>query len=99
MSIDMEIRSLRSRIRALKRKLARPLAQLAIRSMSDELCLEWTCAQADRQPFPNPQDFVIRVAGSGYRLKSFTAVMRYLESCRAENQPPDPWRLLRTLLP
>ena len=99
MSPGSEINGLRSRVRALKRKLARPLAELHLQRMADELCLEWTCARADRQPFPNSQAFVIRVAGSGYRLHTFTAVVRYLERCRAQNQPPDPRDLLQTLLP
>ena len=53
MSLSSEINGLRSRVRALKRKLARPLAELRLQRMAGELCLEWTCAQADRQPFPN----------------------------------------------
>ena len=99
MSPGSEINGLRSRVRALKRKLARPLAELHLQRMARELCLEWTCAQADRQPFPGPQTFVIRVAKAGYRLHTFTAVVRYLERCRADIQPPGTWRLLPTLLP
>ena len=99
MSNSSEINVLWSRVSALKRKLARPLAELRLQRMARELCLEWTCAQADRQPFPGPQTFVIRVAKAGYRLHTFTAVVRYLERCRAENQPPNPRHLLPTLLP
>ena len=67
MSPSSDINALRSRVRALKRKLARPLAELHLQRMADELCLEWTCAQADRQPFPNSQAFIIRVAGDSDR--------------------------------
>ena len=91
MSLSSEINTLWSRDRALKRKLARPLVELHLQRMAEELCLEWTCSQADRQPFPNSQAFAIRVAGSGYRLHTFTAVVRYLERCRAENQLSGPW--------
>ena len=94
MSNSSEINVLWSRVSALKRKLARPLAELHLQRMARELCLEWTCAQADRQPFPGPQTFVIRVAKAGYRLHTFTAVVRYLERCRLEKptaQPPLPW--------
>ena len=99
MSPGSDINAPWSRVRALKRKLARPLAELRLQRVASELCLEWTCAQADRQPFLGSQAFVIRGAKAGYRLRTFTAVVRYLGRCRLENQPSGPWRLLPPLLP
>ena len=95
----MNISALQSRVRALRRQLALPGARLILQRMADDLCLEWSCAQADGRPLPDPHAFILRTAKAGFRLPSFTAVFRYLERCRAENQPPDPQRLLRTLLP
>ena len=95
----MNISALQSRVRALRRKLALPRARLVVQRMADELCLQWTSAQAGRQPLPDSHAFILRTANAGFRLPSFTAVFRYLERCRAENQPPNPQCLPRTLLP
>ncbi len=95
----MNIDALRSRVRALQRKLALPRAQLVLQRMADELCQEWSCAQAEAQLIPHPQAFVRHVAKAGFRLPSFSAVVRYLERCRSETRLPDSLHLLRTLLP
>ena len=95
----MNLSSLQSRVRALRRKLALYRAQLVLQHLADELCLQWASAHAGRQPLPDPHAFILRTANAGFRLPSFTAVFRYLERCRAENQPPTPQCLLRTLLP
>lgn len=95
----MNIDALRSRVRALQRKLALPRAQLILQRMADELCQQWSCAQVEGQPLPHPQAFVLQVAKAGFRLPSFLAVVRYLERCRSETRLPDSLHLLRTLLP
>ncbi len=95
----MTLSQIRSRIYALKRKLARPLAQLALQRMSEELALEWGRAEVDRQPMPDPHPFVLRVVKAGYHLSTFTRVMRYLDRCRDRAEAPDSGQLLRTLLP
>ena len=95
----MTLSQIRSQIYALKRKLARPLAQLALQRMSEELALEWGRAEVDRQPMPDPHPFVLRVVDAGFRLPTFTQVMRYLYRCREEARAPPPEDLLRALLP
>ena len=95
----MNISQLRSRIRALRRKLVRPRAQLLIQRLADELCLEWACGQADQKPLPDTNAFVRRVAEAGFRLHTLTAAARYLNSHRSENRPPESIDIVRALLP
>ena len=99
MNIDADIRRLKSQVLALRRKLARPIAQLVIQRMADELCLEWSCATAQQQPPPDPPTFIFRLARAGLRLPTFTAGSRYLTSCIDEGTEPLPERILRALLP
>ena len=87
----MNISQLQSRIRALRRKLVRPRAQLLIQRLADDLCLEWACGQADRKPLPD--------AKAGFRLSTFAAAARYLNSRRSENRPPESIDIVRALLP
>ena len=95
----MNLSSLRARIRSLRRKLARPYAQVVVQPMADDFCVEWHCAQANRQPTPSAQSFVRRVAQAGLRLRTFTAAAIYIENCAVERREPTPPRLLRALLP
>ena len=95
----MTLSSLRARIRSLRRKLARPYAQVIVQPIADDFCVEWHCAQVNRVPTPSAQSFVRRVAQAGLRLKTFTAAAIYLEGCAAERREPSPPRLLRALLP
>ena len=95
----MTLSQIRSQVLALKRKLARPLAQLALQRMSEELALEWGRAEVDRQPMPDPHPFVLRVVEAGYLLSTFTQVMRYLNGCRDRAEAPNSGVLLLTLLP
>ena len=95
----MTLSSLRARIRTLRRRLARPYAQVVVQPMADDFCVEWHCAQANRLPTPSAQSFVRRVAQAGLRLRTFTAAAIYLERCASERREPSPPRLLRALLP
>ena len=95
----MTLSSLRARIRSLRRKLARPYAQVAVQPMADDFCVQWACAQGNKLPTPSAQSFVRRVAQAGLRLKTFTAAAVYLEGCAAERREPSPPHLLRALLP
>ena len=99
----MNIASLRARVRSLRRRMARPYAQVMLQRQADDLCTQWAVAQADKQPTPSPQAFVRRVAAAGFRLSTFTGVVRYLERCaglrQEPSQEPTPELLLRALLP
>ena len=95
----MNISQLQSHVRALRRKLVRPRAQLLIQRLADEVCLEWACAAADRKPLPDTNAFVRRVAKAGFRLSTFAAAARYLNNRRSENRPPESIDIVRALLP
>ena len=62
----MTLQEIRSNIRSIRRKLARPSAQLIIQRMADDLSQEWSRAKADRQPLPDPRTFIIRVVDTEY---------------------------------
>ena len=93
------IASLFARVRALKRKMARPLAQLKIQPLCDELCLEWTCARADRRPLPDILEFIARVGKTGLLGRAGMNIDLYLNRCRDEDRGPEPWTLLRAIFP
>ena len=95
----MNISQLQSRVRALKRRLARPRAQLLIQRLAEEVCLEWSCAAADHKPLPDTNAFVRRVAKAGFRLSTFMAAARYLNNCRSEDRLPESIDIVRALLP
>ncbi len=95
----MNLSSLRARVRSLRRRMARPYAQLMIQRMSYDHCVQWVRAQAEKRPTPSPQAFVRRVAKAGFRLPTFTGTVRYLERCTSLRQEPSPPLLLRALLP
>ena len=91
--------ALRARVRALQRILARELAVVRLRRLSEEFCIESSVVRASAQPPPQPHAFIQRVASAGFRLPSFMAVHKYLERCRAKNILPDREDLLGSLVP
>ena len=95
----MTLEEIRSNIRSIRRKLARPTAQLIIQRMADDLSQEWSRAKAGRQPLPDPRTFIIRVVDAGFRLPTFSSVMRLLERRRAKSQVPLPRQVIRALIP
>ncbi len=58
----MNVSSLHARVRSLRRRLALPYAQLMVQRMAGDLCSEWSCAQVENRPRPDPQAFVCRVS-------------------------------------
>ena len=56
----MNISSLQSRVRTLRRKMALPYAQLIIQRMTDEICDQWACANGLNAPFPAPANSCAR---------------------------------------
>ena len=95
----MNLSSLHSRVRALRRKMAKPYAQLMIQRMSDEICDQWAVANAFKRTLPSPWEFVRKVAKAGFRLPTFTGAVLYLEGCNGNRKQPYPDYLLRLLLP
>ena len=60
--------SLANRVRALRRKLYRPRHEVLLGRHVNQLCEEWADAQSQDKPFPDPHDFIRRVADSGFRF-------------------------------
>ena len=90
---------IRSRINALRRKMALEISVASLRPLADDFCLEWSVAQTDRKPPPDDHTFIRRVADAGFRLPTFIAAHRYLTRCLAENVVPGVEHLLGALLP
>ncbi len=95
----MNISSLQSRVRTLRRKMALPYAQLKIQRISDEICDQWACAHAFERPLPSPRESVRKIVDSGFLLGTFTGAVRYLEACNNRGNQPFPDFLLSLLLP
>ena len=93
------MRSLQARVRVLQRILAKKLAFVRLRRLSEEFCIESSVVQARGQPRSHPHVFIQRVASAGFRLPSFMAVHKYLERCRDRNDLPEREDLLRALIP
>ena len=93
------MRALQARVRALQRKMAKELAVVRLRRLSEEFCIESSVVRANGQPAPQPHAFIQGVASAGFRLPSFMAVHKYLERCRVKNILPDREDLLRSLIP
>ena len=95
----MNLAALRSRVRAIRRKLVLARAQVVLYRMAEEECLRWAQAQDQGQTPPEPHDFIHRVVKAGFRFPSFTGVVSYLNRCRPKDQPPDTVQLYKTLIP
>ena len=93
------MRALQARVRALQRTLAKELAVVRLRRLSEEFCIESSVDQASGKPPSHPHAFILRVASAGFRLQSFMAAHKYLERCRIENLLPDREGLLHSLIP
>ena len=93
------MRNLRARVRALQRTLAKELAVVRLRRLSEEFCIESSVVRASGQPPLHPHAFIQRVASAGFRLPSFMAAHKYLERCRIKDILPDREDLLSSLVP
>ena len=91
--------ALRSRVNALRRKMALELAVLRLRAVAQEFCVQWTVALSRRRPSPGSHPFIRSVVEAGFRLPTFMAAHKYLDRCRTQDTIPDSDQLLRSLLP
>ncbi len=90
---------LANRVRALRRKLYRPRHEVLLGRHANQLCEEWTDAQSQNKPLPDPHNFIRKVADSGFRFLPFTGTFGYLDYCRRRKKEPDQKLLLDALLP
>ena len=90
---------IRSRINALRRKMALEISVVRLRPLAEDFCLQWQVVVSDRRPAPDDHTFIRRVVDAGFRLPTFMAAHRYLTRCLAENVVPGVEHLLGALLP
>lgn len=95
----MSISSLQNRVNCLRRKMALPYAHLVLQNLCCDFCIDWATAKADKRPTPSAQSFALRIAGAGFHLPTFSAVVRYLDSCDSSGEGPLPEHLLSNLFP
>ena len=95
----MSLHQIRTRINALRRKFAIPLAVMRLRRHADPFCLHWSVAHADQQPLPEPHQFIRQIAQDGLHLPFLTTLHRYLDRCNRDQTQPDPHEIARCLFP
>ena len=94
-----ELRALRARVNALRRKMVHALAIVRVRRMADDYCHRWFVATSNSELPPDPHRLIQRLGRAGLRLPSFATANNFLHDCRREKTAPDPERLIRILLP
>ncbi len=95
----MSLSQIRNRINYLRRKYTLPLAVYRLRPQAEEFCHQWSVAQADRKPAPEPQPFIRKIVSAGFSLPTFMELHKYLERCCHNNTRPDVKGIIRCLLP
>ena len=96
----MTLTQIRTRLNTLKRKFALPLTVLRARILAEKLCLQWTAAQANRQPLPETHTLITQTAQtSRLPVTTWSALHRYLDHIRDQNATPDPRQIVQTLIP
>ena len=90
---------IRSRINALRRKMALEISVVRLEPVADDFCFQWERASAERKPAPDILAFIRKVAATGYWLPTSVAAQKYLEQCLAEKIVPRVQHLLGVLLP
>ena len=91
--------SLRRQVDALKRKLARILPTLRLRSAADHIVKLWNIAIAKKKPKPDPIDCVHVISKAGFRPESWNPLHGYIEQCRRYRRTPDAQEIINKLFP
>ena len=87
----MNLAALRSRVRALRRKLVLARAQVILYRMAEEECLEWARAQDQGKTPPEPHDFVQRVVKAGSGCRPSPASSATSADAAPRTNPPTPF--------
>ena len=91
--------SLRRQVDALKRKFARVLPVLRLRSAADHIVKLWNIAVAKKKPRLDPVDCVRVIADAGFRPKSWNPLHGYIEQCQRYGATPDAGEIIGKLFP
>ena len=95
----MSVDHLRSRVDALRRKMALALVVVELQPAAEELCDRWSIADANRQPLPEVRSLVDIIVRRRPGLPSLMGLYKYLNRCRADGDFPLPHRVMQALLP
>ena len=94
----MSLSRIRSRIEALERKFALPLAAVKLRPLAEEFCNECEAARAEEKPLPQAHPFIQRLVGKGFQFSTFTSLSKYIKKCHDKKEPPEAYEIVSTLL-
>ena len=91
--------SLRRQVDALKRKLARILPTLRLKSAANHIVELWNIAVSKKKPKPDPIDCVHVISKAGFRPESWNPLHGYIEQCRRYRTTPDAGEIIGKLFP
>ena len=91
--------SLRRQIDPLKRKLARVLPTLRLRSAAGHIVKLWNIAVAKQKPTPDPIDCVHVISSAGFRPESWNPLHGYIDHCQRYRTTPDAGEIIGKLFP
>ena len=94
-----QLSQIRSRINALRRKMALEISVVRLEPVADDFCYQWDRARAEGRPAPHWHSFIRKVAEAGYWLPALISVQKYPEKCIAEKIVPGVQTLLGMMLP
>ena len=95
----MSLTQIRSRIQALQRRYALPLAVIRLRPYATQFCRQWAMAQDRQQPLPETPPFIRKLAGAGFRLPTFMYLHHHIKRHLSNNTCPNPKGIISALLP
>ena len=95
----MTLSQIRNRIHALRRKYSLPITVIRLRPYATLFCDEWAISQDRKQPPPDTFSFIWKLAGSGFRLTTFTNLHHHLSLHRDNNTCPHPIDIVTALIP
>ena len=95
----MSLTQIRSRIQALQRRYALPLAVIRLRPYATQFCHQWATAQDQQQPLPETPAFIRKLADAGFRLTTFMYLHHHIERHLSNNTCPNPKGIISALLP
>ena len=95
----MSLTQIRSRIQALQRRYALPLAVIRLRPYATQFCHQWAVAQDQQQPLPETPAFIRKLADAGFRLTTFMYLHHHFERHLSNNTCPNPKGIISALLP
>ena len=95
----MNLSQIRNRVHALRRKYSLPITVIRLRPHATLFCDQWAIARDRKQPPPDSFSLVWKLAGSGFRLTTFSNLHPLLSLHRDNNTCPHPIDIVTALIP